>query len=104
MTEEMQINEIAREMCHLYDECETCQICNEKYPTEDSELCYFQCIAKEIITHNYRKIKCGEWILSTDMTGGLVGGWKCSVCKELSTKDYKYCPECGADMRGKKNA
>ena len=55
MTEEMQINEIAREICHLYNECETCQICNEKYPTEDSELCYFQCTAKEIIAHDYRK-------------------------------------------------
>ena len=48
------IEEIAREMCHLSAECKTCQICNERYHGDD-DLCYFQCVAKEIVNHGYRK-------------------------------------------------
>lgn len=56
MDREKQIEEMAREMCHLSKECKTCQICNEIYNgDDDDELCYFQCVAKEIINHNYRK-------------------------------------------------
>lgn len=57
MDREKQIEEIAREMCHLSRECKTCQICNERYNggDDDDELCYFQCVAKEIINHSYRK-------------------------------------------------
>lgn len=54
MSKEKQIEEIAREMCHLSAECKTCQICNERYHGDD-DLCYFQCVAKEIINHGYRK-------------------------------------------------
>lgn len=49
-----QIEEMAREMCHLSAECETCQICDEKYHG-DGDPCYFQCVAKEIVNHGYRK-------------------------------------------------
>lgn len=49
-----QIEEMSREMCHLSAECETCQICDEKYHG-DGDPCYFQCVAKEIINHGYRK-------------------------------------------------
>lgn len=55
MTENKQINKIARGMCHLSAECKTCKECNEKYHGEEGELCYFQHIAKEIISHDYRK-------------------------------------------------
>ena len=58
MAKEKQIEEMAREMCHLSKECKTCQICNERYnggDDDDDELCYFQCVAKEIINHSYRK-------------------------------------------------
>ena len=47
---EKQIEEMAREMCHLSAECKTCQICNERYHGDD-DLCYFQCVAKEIVNH-----------------------------------------------------
>jgi hypothetical protein len=57
--EKQAIEEMAREMCHLSAECKTCQICDERYHS-DGELCYFQCVAKEIINHGYRKQS--EWI------------------------------------------
>ena len=52
--EQKQIEEIARELCHLSAECETCQICDEKHDC-GGDPCYFQCMAKVIIKHNYRK-------------------------------------------------
>lgn len=55
MQREKQIEEIAREMCHLSAECKTCQICNERYHGDDDDLCYFKCVAKEIINHGFRK-------------------------------------------------
>lgn len=60
MDREKQIEEIAREMCHLSAECKTCQICNERYHGGD-DLCYFQCVAKEIINHGYRKQSEVDW-------------------------------------------
>ena len=54
MDREKQIEKIAREMCHLSAECKTCQICNERYHGDD-DFCYFQCVAKEIINHGFRK-------------------------------------------------
>lgn len=51
---EKQIEEMARDMCHLSAECKTCQICNERYHGDD-DFCYFQCVAKEIINHGFRK-------------------------------------------------
>lgn len=55
MDREKQIEKMAREMCHLSAECKTCQICNERYHGDDYDLCYFKCVAKEIINHGYRK-------------------------------------------------
>ena len=55
MTENEQINKIAREICHLRAEYITCEECNKECCIDEDELCYFQCMAKEIISHNYRK-------------------------------------------------
>lgn len=107
MSRERQIEEIAREMCHLSAECKTCQICNERYHGGD-DLCYFQCVAKEIINHGYRKQSEGEWIAKTDYAGY---GYYCSNCNAVFTgenaewiaKEHIYCPKCGAHMRGGKN-
>jgi hypothetical protein len=104
---EKQIEEMAREMCHLSAECKTCQICNERYHGDD-DLCYFQCVAKEIINHGYRKQSEGEWVQGIDNSK------VCSICgKEplytasgtvFATTFYRvksnYCPNCGANMKG----
>lgn len=43
--------------------------------------------------------KHGEWI---DRSGGIEGAWNyCSVCGEQAIDLYDFCPNCGADMRGK---
>ena len=50
------------------------------------------------------ELKRGEWLEWIDCEGEVF--WKCSACgqaSEASAADilYKFCPFCGADMRGK---
>ena len=106
MSKEKPIEEMARGMCHLSAECKTCQICNERYHGDD-DLCYFQCVAKEIINHGYRKQSEGKWIWINQATGYLEPPYgdtcKCSLCEfviDVSESNYKYCPNCGAHMKG----
>ena len=49
--------------------------------------------------------KKGKWLLDNIPGGGF---WVCSVCKFPSEAFaanvlYKFCPSCGADMRGKQD-
>ena len=97
-----QIEEIAREMCHLSAECKTCQICNERYYCDD-DFCYFQCVAKEIINHGYRKQSEGEWVQQPIPYEDEI---VCSVCGanfnilDNCTEKFDFCPHCGAKMKG----
>ena len=107
--EKQAIEEMAREMCHLSAECKTCQICDEKYHG-DGELCYFQCMANEIINHGYRKQNEGEWETSDQLYGddGVWSIYRCSscgyntesYCRDVRDLKYNYCPNCGAKMKG----
>ena len=100
MSKEKQIEEIAREMCHLRAECKTCQSCNERYHVDD-DLCYFQCIAKEIVNHGYRKQSEGKWIAKEKMIRSITAlNYTCSVCG-VDGRYTPYCPNCGAKMDGK---
>ena len=38
----------------------------------------------------------GEWIPDPEVNVFI----RCSVCNELETWKYPFCPHCGADMRG----
>lgn len=40
----------------------------------------------------------GKWVMGKP----LVFEYHCSKCKFTSNIRYKFCPNCGADMRGKK--
>ena len=40
--------------------------------------------------------KRGEWI-------DFKNGWKCNACKKWSSERSNFCPNCGAEMRGKDN-
>jgi rubrerythrin len=55
-----------------------------------------ECLAEE----GYRKQSEGEWVKKYDKAPRYV----CSVCNHLfNNKEYKYCPNCGARMRGEKS-
>lgn len=52
----------------------------------------------------YDEAVAGEWISDDDITPDY---WRCcSNCYHLEKRDYKrfkFCPNCGADMRGNKS-
>lgn len=43
----------------------------------------------------------GEWIKWNFKTFGAFGDWeyKCSNCEKVYDGEYKFCPNCGSDMR-----
>lgn len=48
----------------------------------------------------------GEWVYSSE-TEDSCAGWVCSNCNAsywfpFAHKDFNFCPNCGADMRGEK--
>lgn len=55
---------------------------------------------------DFVEVKHGEWIYepSSDTLGGTDAtyDWICSVCKGTSVDDTKFCPNCGAKMKGGK--
>ena len=52
---------------------------------------------KQVPTADVVEVKHGEWLNG-------VTGYICSVCnKQEPTKRFLYCPNCGADMRGRTN-
>lgn len=53
---------------------------------------------------DYAEVKHGEWIRPTIIHGMTIAGLPhCSVCGEVPCDEGKYCPNCGADMRGDKS-
>ncbi len=40
----------------------------------------------------------GEWIYQQ---GIVPYKWRCNKCEKMFKTDFNYCPNCGADMRGK---
>ena len=73
--------------------------------TIEAEEClgYVECKTEHLInqirTIETIKPKRGEWV---DRSGGIEGAWNyCSVCGEQAIDLYDFCPNCGADMRGK---
>ena len=58
----------------------------------------------ELVYEKLKEPKRGEWIALDERD--VSGYWKCSACgtptQAIGAKEiYKYCPFCGADMRGK---
>ena len=100
MSKEKQIEEMAK---ILLKDCEgACTECAyyEKYA---GVTCIPFRMANELYNAGYRKQSEGEWEQRTD----IVGFVRCSVCKDcnvaddwLDGKKWKYCPQCGAKMKG----
>lgn len=48
---------------------------------------------------NVLKRPQGKWIFRSGVTCG--GYYRCNKCGEVERAEKNYCPNCGADMRGK---
>ena len=105
MTENKQIEEITKVLCADYGNCEGCPfaVCFADYST-----CNAKEQAERIVTDKgYRKVERGEWIEQVKVARQSnlkpLYYYQCSLCRVYLTKRANYCPNCGADMRGRKN-
>lgn len=109
MTKNGQIEEMAKDVCVncMSEVCASGQ-CAFQYECPLS----IETI-KKLYAKGYRKVERGEW--KAKPQEGYIGDteWMCSKCKEefcpieLTSEEFlqmmKYCPNCGADMRGEKD-
>ena len=84
MSEEKQIDEMANT---IYD----------NRPHKDVWLEDAQDIAKVLYDAGYRKQSEGEWIWKSN---GYMKYLHCSCCGKQEDWEHKYCPNCGAKMKG----
>lgn len=88
-----QIEEMAREIC--VSRCG--QVCCDACP-EDNTCLYYE-IAEALYNAGYRKQVEGKWKQAYNSYPRYV----CTNCNHLyNNKEYKYCPYCGAKMKGDK--
>jgi hypothetical protein len=77
---------------------------------ENDDWCFTHRVVKALYNAGYRKQKEGEWVKATEwMRGdGEIYDYRCSSCNMLAedggygNRDNltKYCPNCGAKMKG----
>jgi hypothetical protein len=91
MTENEQIQEMARDLCHVY----ACEVIKCGMPC--NRRCKAHIYATRAIAKGYRKVERGEWIFKEYSMGHYVG--ICTIC-EGEADMTNFCPYCGADMRG----
>ena len=102
MPENEQIEEMTRDLCHVYP----CKIreCGIPY----NHRCKAHIYATRAIGKGYRKVARGHWITREEIGDD----WErfdevdtCSVCGHCDwdcteSRCFNFCPYCGADMRG----
>ena len=72
---------------------------------EDCEIAYRDEI-DNIPTADVRENVKGAWLKGEYYSNGYKEEWifpYCSICHYETDKMYKFCPNCGADMRGDKS-
>jgi hypothetical protein len=97
MSKEKQIEEMAKIFCGMKNGCDGCMW--------DKVHCNERNYAEEIYNAGYRKQSEGEWLVPVTgkpWNGDTVG--LCSRCGKTDNgfikKAHKYCPNCGAKMKG----
>lgn len=96
MSKEKQIDEIAKLICN-FPQCVNYNIIGECKARE----CQIADNAEKVYNAGYRKQSEGEWTYGVDREGTM----KCTRCRRRMPKidGARYCPNCGARMRGAKN-
>ena len=96
MSREKQIEEMAK---ILSEDCGSCENCKALGSTDDGIDCTAYYYARQLYNAGYRKQSEGEWIKSDETTEQYGYLYMCSYCGGLSFLG-KYCPRCGAKMKG----
>lgn len=88
-----QIEEMAFDLCRI----DTCKHLSQE---ECNKTTCAHCEAEALYNAGYRKQSEGEWIWVENGEADYEKYWVCSVCKEHDFVKTKYCPNCGAKMKG----
>ena len=100
---EKQIEEMAKDLVKIQCNRKGCEDCEfHQFKCEDLE--YYKKFAEALYNAGYRKQSEGEWII--DRTP-IDATFKCSKCgysyieaDPQAETEYKFCPNCGAKMKG----
>ena len=93
MSKEKQIEEMAVDLC-LIDRCKHLP------QAECNNTTCAHCEAEFLYNAGYRKQSEGEWVWTENGEADYEKYWVCSVCKEHEFIKSKFCPHCGAKMKG----
>lgn len=97
MSKEKQIDEMAKLICN-FPQCINYNSIGECKPTE----CQIADKAEALYNAGYRKQSEGEWI--SNELGGYKYAFYCSECGWVDgypfNDRHKFCPNCGAKMKG----
>ena len=98
MSKEKQIEEMVTELAKAHHEMDVAWTNHlfdkEKFPKPNPE---HTILAEHLYNAGYRKQKEGRWKKIYDKAPRYV----CTACNHLfNNKEYKYCPNCGAKMKG----
>ena len=87
-TKEKKIEEMRAILCRsgAINHCEYCEDCEG--------------IVEALYNAGYRKQSEGEWIWSESGQEDYEQYWVCSCCHEKDYFEEKFCPNCGAKMKG----
>ena len=101
MRKEKQIEEMARQNCHIEYHMKNYKTCKECYETNYCACRVYE-VCRNLYNAGYRKQSEGEWVEKNIF----FAIYKCSICgAENLYKDghaclSKFCPNCGAKMKG----
>ncbi len=98
MDENKQIEEMARTICGLQYDCNTCAYSYDVYFIEKQK-CSSMKFAEALYKADYRKQIKAEWIPHRFDQQGKPISWYCSNCKAIGDHGT-YCSHCGARMKG----
>ena len=96
--EKQMIEEMAWDLCDIpkHPSIKSCEECGSKN-------CHATYYAERAINKGYRKQSEGEGISPTIIGGRAFNVFHCSVCDGVPCgvdENTKYCPNCGAKMKG----
>lgn len=74
---------------------------HELRSAEDMPIYYKPIIAEviNVLLMDTQEVKHAQWINCADIYSD--GDFECSECHKREWSDTDYCPNCGADMRGR---
>ena len=91
-----QIKEMARDICHLNVSCDECTMFAKQMGQSKERYCKAMQYAKRAYEKGYRKQSEGKW----KPIMAICNRVECNKCGEMGVLRWKYCPNCGAKMKG----